>query len=38
VLGDLTIDYAARRMSLAGSVVTLTPNEYGLLQWVWSPG
>ena len=31
MLGDLTIDYAARRVSLAGSVVTLTPNEYGLL-------
>ena len=31
VLGNLTIDYAQRRVSLAGSVVTLTPNEYGLL-------
>ena len=31
VLGDLTIDYAGRRVSLAGSAVTLTPNEYGLL-------
>ncbi|MXY94656.1 MAG: GAF domain-containing protein [Caldilineaceae bacterium SB0670_bin_27] len=31
VLGDLTIDYAQRRVSVAGSALTLTPNEYALL-------
>ncbi len=31
VLGDLTIDYAARRVTLAGSAVQLTATEYGLL-------
>ena len=31
VLGNLTIDYAQRRVSLAGSPVQMTPHEYGLL-------
>lgn len=31
VLGDLTIDYAARRVTLVGRVVQLTATEYGLL-------
>ena len=30
-LGNLTIDFTARRVSVAGSAVALTPNEYGLL-------
>ena len=31
VLGDLTIDYAARRVTLAGVPLHLTATEYGLL-------
>ncbi len=31
VLGDLTIDYARRRVTLAGRPVPLTPMEYGML-------
>ena len=31
VLGDLTIDYARRRVTLAGQQVQLTPTEYGML-------
>ena len=31
VLGDLTINYAQRRVSMAGAALTLTPNEYALL-------
>ena len=31
VLGDLTIDYARRRVALAGRQVQLTPTEYGML-------
>ena len=31
VLGDLTVDYARRRVTLAGERVQLTPMEYGLL-------
>ncbi len=31
VLGDLTIDYAERRVTVAGSPVQLTATEYGLL-------
>ena len=31
VLGDLTIDYAQRRVTLAGRRVRLTPTEYGML-------
>ena len=31
VLGSLTIDYTQRRVSVAGSAVELTPNEYALL-------
>ncbi len=31
VLGDLTIDYAQRRVTLAGRRVHLTPTEYGML-------
>ena len=31
VLGDLTIDYAQRRVILAGRRVQLTPTEYGML-------
>jgi signal transduction histidine kinase/DNA-binding response OmpR family regulator len=31
VLEDLTIDYAARRVTLAGEVLHLTATEYGLL-------
>ncbi len=31
MLGDLTIDYARRRVSLAGRQVQLTPKEYGIL-------
>ncbi len=31
VLGDLTIDYAERRVTLAGQPVNLTATEYGLL-------
>ena len=31
VLGDLTIDYARRRVTLAGGPVQLTPTEYGML-------
>ena len=31
VLGDLTVDYAARRVTLAGCQVLLTPTEYGML-------
>ena len=31
VLGDLTIEYARRRVSLAGRQVQLTPTEYGML-------
>ena len=30
-LGDLSIDYAGRRVWLTGSPVALTPTEYGLL-------
>ena len=30
-LGDLTIDYAGHRVSVAGRPVRLTPTEYGLL-------
>ena len=32
VLGDLAIDYARRRVTVAGSAVHLTPHEYGLLR------
>ena len=32
VLGDLAIDYAARRVTVAGREVTLTPTEYELLR------
>ena len=31
VLGDLTIDYAQRKVTLAGRRLTLTPTEYGML-------
>ena len=31
VLGDLTVDYARRRVTLAGRRVRLTPTEYGML-------
>ncbi len=31
VLGDLTIDYPRRRVSLAGRQLQLTPTEYGML-------
>ena len=31
VLGDLTVDYAQRRVTLAGRQVRLTPTEYGML-------
>ena len=31
VLGDLTLDYARRAVSVAGRAVNLTPTEYGLL-------
>ena len=31
VLGDLTLDYARRTVSVAGRPVNLTPTEYGLL-------
>ena len=31
VLGDLTLDYARRTVSVAGRRVSLTPTEYGLL-------
>ncbi len=31
VLGDLTIDYVQRRVTLAGRRVELTPTEYGML-------
>ena len=31
VLGDLTLDYAGRSVSVAGQTVNLTPIEYGLL-------
>ena len=31
VLGDLVVDYAERRVRVAGSPVTLTPIEYGVL-------
>ena len=31
VLGDLTIDYAQRRVTLAGRRLRLTPTEYGML-------
>ena len=31
VLGELTIDYARRRVSLSGRQVQLTPTEYGML-------
>jgi two-component system KDP operon response regulator KdpE len=31
VRGDLAIDYAQRRVTLAGHRVNLTPTEYGLL-------
>ncbi len=31
VMGDLTIDYAQRRVTLAGRRVRLTPTEYGML-------
>ena len=31
VLGDLTIDYAQRRVTLAGRRLELTPTEYGML-------
>ena len=31
VLGDLTLDYARRTVSVAGRRVNLTPTEYGLL-------
>ena len=30
-LGDLTIDFNHRRVSLAGSPISLSPHEYGLL-------
>ena len=30
-LGDLTVDYAVRRVTLAGRPVDLTPTEYGVL-------
>ena len=30
-MGDLTIDYALRRVTLAGHRVSLTPTEYGIL-------
>ena len=32
VLGDLTVDYAQRRVRLAGRPVHLTPTEYGLIR------
>ena len=32
VLGALAIDYARRRVTVAGSAVHLTPHEYGLLR------
>ncbi len=31
VLGDLTLDYASRAVSVAGRPVSLTPTEYNLL-------
>ena len=31
MLGDLVIDYAERRVTVAGSPVALTPTEYGVL-------
>ena len=31
VLGDLTVDYARRRVTLAGRPLHLTPTEYGVL-------
>ena len=31
MLGDLTLDYARRTVSVAGRPVNLTPTEYGLL-------
>ena len=31
VLGDLTVDYSTRRVTLAGRQVHLTPTEYGVL-------
>ena len=31
MLGELTIDYTQRRVTLAGQTVQLTPIEYGLL-------
>ena len=31
VLGDLTVDFAQRRVTLAGRQVQLTPTEYGIL-------
>ena len=31
ILGDLTIDYALRRVTLVGRQVELTPMEYGML-------
>ena len=31
MLGDLTLDYARRTVSVAGRAVNLTPTEYGLL-------
>ena len=31
VLGDLTVDFAQRRVTLAGRQVRLTPTEYGML-------
>ena len=31
MLGDLTLDYAKRTVSVAGRQVNLTPTEYGLL-------
>ena len=31
MLGDLTIDYAQRRVTLAGRTLQLTPKEYGML-------
>ena len=31
MLGDLALDYAQRRVSVAGSPVALTPTEYGVL-------
>ena len=37
MLGDLTIDYAQRRVTLAGLRVNLTPTEYGMLAELSAP-